>query len=204
VVKTVAAFLNSSGGTLGIGITDDGDICGLQHDLDYKHQDLDGYQNWLTTLARDQHRRGSCRGARRYPIESVGSEVVCLVDVSRRPSGLREIDQGRRVLLRPHQQHHPMLEGPTFPPTSTATGRSREPATVDPQITRWLLVNDALNQDSAVLNLRQSDGVLRLWIWAMEVTCGLVECLLDGVAANVLQLGDDVLVTDESHEPAEG
>jgi hypothetical protein len=50
VTKTVAAFMNSKGGTLGIGISDDGDILGIQTDLDYKKQDLDGYQNWLSTL----------------------------------------------------------------------------------------------------------------------------------------------------------
>ena len=32
IIKTVAAFLNASGGTLGIGITDDGDILGLCDD----------------------------------------------------------------------------------------------------------------------------------------------------------------------------
>jgi hypothetical protein len=85
VVKTVAAFLNSSGGTLGIGITDDGDILGLQPDLDYKHQDVDGYQNWLTTLL-VQNIGGGVVGAHvRLRIESVGSEVVCLVDVTPAP-----------------------------------------------------------------------------------------------------------------------
>ena len=35
VVKTVAAFINSKGGTMGIGISDDGDVLGIQPDLDY-------------------------------------------------------------------------------------------------------------------------------------------------------------------------
>lgn len=81
VVKTVAAFLNSSGGTLGIGITDDGDILGLQPDLDYKHQDLDGYQNWLTTLLINSIGGGAIGARVKLRIEPVGSEVVCLVDV---------------------------------------------------------------------------------------------------------------------------
>ena len=50
VIKSVAAFLNTEGGTLGIGISDDGDITGLQPDLEYKNQDLDafttGYQHF--------------------------------------------------------------------------------------------------------------------------------------------------------------
>lgn len=85
VVKTVAAFLNSSGGTLAIGITDDGDICGIQHDLDFKHQDLDGYQNWLTTLLVTNIGGGAVGAHAGIRLEPVGSEVVCLVDVSPSP-----------------------------------------------------------------------------------------------------------------------
>ena len=81
VIKTVAAFLNSSGGTLGIGITDDGDILGLQPDLDFKHQDLDGYQNWLTTLLINSIGGGTVGALVNLRIEPAGTEVVCLVDV---------------------------------------------------------------------------------------------------------------------------
>lgn len=85
VVKTVAAFLNSSGGTLAIGITDDGDICGIQPDLDYKHQDLDGYQNWLTTLLVNNIGGGAVGAHAGIRLEAVGSEIVCLVDVAPSP-----------------------------------------------------------------------------------------------------------------------
>ena len=77
----MAAFLNSSGGTLGIGITDDGDILGLQPDLDFKHQDLDGYQNWLTTLLINSLGGGTVGALVNLRIEPAGTEVVCLVDV---------------------------------------------------------------------------------------------------------------------------
>jgi hypothetical protein len=86
VIKTVAAFLNSSGGTLGIGITDDGDIVGLQPDLDFKHQDLDNYQNWLTTLLITAIGGGVVGAHVSLRIESVGSELVCLADVRPSPS----------------------------------------------------------------------------------------------------------------------
>lgn len=82
VVKTVAAFLNSKGGTLGIGITDDGDILGLQPDLDYRNQDIDGYQNWLTTLLVNNVGAGVVGARVSLRIEPAGSEVVCLVDVA--------------------------------------------------------------------------------------------------------------------------
>lgn len=86
VVKTVAAFMNSSGGTLGIGISDNGDIIGLQPDLDFKHQDLDGYQNWLTTLLVQTIGGGVVGAHLGLRFESVGPKVVCLVDVTPSPS----------------------------------------------------------------------------------------------------------------------
>lgn len=81
VVKTVAAFLNSEGGVLGIGISDDGDIVGLGPDLEFKRQDLDSYQNWLTTLLMNQIGAAAIAAHVGFRIESVGAELVCLVDV---------------------------------------------------------------------------------------------------------------------------
>lgn len=86
VIKTVAGFLNATGGTLGIGITDDGDILGLQPDLDFKKQDLDGYQNWLTGLLLNSIGGGIVGAHVGIRLEPVGSEVVCLVDVRPSPS----------------------------------------------------------------------------------------------------------------------
>lgn len=82
IIKTVAAFMNSEGGTLGIGISDDGDILGIQKDLDYKRQDLDGYQNWLSTLL--MNAIGQAVVARNTSIrfELAEDRVVCLIDVS--------------------------------------------------------------------------------------------------------------------------
>jgi hypothetical protein len=83
VIKSVAAFLNSDGGTLGIGIQDDGAILGIQPDLDYKDQDLDSYANWLTTLfITALGAAATTRVGVRF--EAVGEATVCLVDV--RPS----------------------------------------------------------------------------------------------------------------------
>ncbi len=49
VLKTVAGFLNAEGGTLAVGIADDGEILGIQPDLDMKNLDGDRYVNALTT-----------------------------------------------------------------------------------------------------------------------------------------------------------
>ena len=86
VTKTVAAFLNSSGGTLGIGISDDGDVVGIQQDLDFKGQDLDGYQNWLSTLLIQSIGGGVVGAHVGIRIESVGADLVCLIDVTPSPS----------------------------------------------------------------------------------------------------------------------
>ena len=62
IVKTVAAFLNSeNGGTLLIGVDDDGKITGLAHDYRTlgKKQNRDGYENWLTTLLLGEYGKDS-------------------------------------------------------------------------------------------------------------------------------------------------
>lgn len=57
VVKTVAAFLNSQGGDLLIGIQDDGSVFGIEADQQIWKQEnqrnRDTYENWLTTLLLD-------------------------------------------------------------------------------------------------------------------------------------------------------
>lgn len=81
VIKTVAAFLNTKGGTLGIGISDDGDILGIQADLDYKNHDVDQYQNWLTTLLMQSIGEAVVTQNVSIRFETQDGQVVCLVDV---------------------------------------------------------------------------------------------------------------------------
>lgn len=83
VIKTVAAFMNSGGGTLGIGITDDGDILGLQPDLDFKNQDIDAYQNWLSTLFITSLGGAPVSKYVNIRFETVNDKLVCLVDVKK-------------------------------------------------------------------------------------------------------------------------
>jgi len=50
IVKTVAGFLNTDGGTLLIGVGPDGSVVGLEHDYArVKPANGDGFVNWLTT-----------------------------------------------------------------------------------------------------------------------------------------------------------
>lgn len=116
VIKTVAAFLNAAGGTLGIGITDDGDILGLQPDLDFKHQDLDGYQNWLTTLLINNIGAGVVGSNVSFRIEPVGSEVVCLVDVVPAPKPVyAKTSKGDACFYVRINNTTRLLEGPDIP-----------------------------------------------------------------------------------------
>lgn len=53
-LKTIAAFLNSEGGTLIIGVADDGSVFGLQHDLSLvKGGNLDGFEQTLMSLIKE-------------------------------------------------------------------------------------------------------------------------------------------------------
>ena len=56
-LKTIAGFLNTRGGTLGVGIADNGDLLGIHPDLQKKYMDIDHYVNSLTSLIK--HSLGS-------------------------------------------------------------------------------------------------------------------------------------------------
>lgn len=81
VLKTIAAFANTNGGTLAIGIADDKTILGIEPDLKLKSQNADGYANWLTTLV--QQRLGTAAAMKtQLRFEMVDGKLVCLADVA--------------------------------------------------------------------------------------------------------------------------
>jgi hypothetical protein len=82
VLKTIAAFLNSAGGTLVIGVEDDGHIYGIEQDIKTTGNSLDKFEQLLTSLISD--RIGAELGHFidiRY--ETVDDKTVCVVDVDR-------------------------------------------------------------------------------------------------------------------------
>ena len=81
IIKTVAAFINSEGGTLGIGISDDGDVPGIQRDLDYKGHDIDSYQNWMIALLSNAIGHAPVANLVNIRFESYDDVIACLVDV---------------------------------------------------------------------------------------------------------------------------
>ena len=81
IAKTVAGFLNGQGGTLLIGVNDDGHPIGLDQDFQLvKPKNHDGYVNWLDTMFENALGHG---GAHRIQIrfDVVNGFDVCRVDV---------------------------------------------------------------------------------------------------------------------------
>lgn len=80
VLKTVAAFMNSEGGTLIIGVEDNGDIFGLNKDLNLVGGSVDRFEQTLTNLIVDRI------GASAIPyvdmrFDEVQDKTVCVVSV---------------------------------------------------------------------------------------------------------------------------
>ncbi len=53
IAKTITGFMNHKGGSLLVGVTDDGDIIGLTHDYQtLKHKDRDGFERCITDIVK--------------------------------------------------------------------------------------------------------------------------------------------------------
>jgi len=82
ILKTIAAFLNSDGGKLLIGVKDDGNILGIEHDLKtLKNPSIDAYQQHLINLIVDNI--GVEFGNYvRIRFENIEEHQVCVIDIS--------------------------------------------------------------------------------------------------------------------------
>ncbi|MGI8428482.1 MAG: HsdR family type I site-specific deoxyribonuclease [Solirubrobacteraceae bacterium] len=96
VVKTIAGFLNADGGTLFIGVDDQGLAIGLTFDLELvKPPSPDGLVNWLTTHLITALRHTAASRAR-IRIEEIDATAICRIDVARSstPVTARMSDKG--------------------------------------------------------------------------------------------------------------
>ena len=85
VLKTIAAFLNSDGGTLIIGVEDDGTVHGLADDLKtLRDKSVDLFQQTLMNLVQD-HVGPEFSGLIRVRFEEVRRKAVCIVDIDKAP-----------------------------------------------------------------------------------------------------------------------
>ncbi len=80
VIKTVAAFLNTDGGHLAIGVSDDLEILGIRPDLDLKDMDVDRYINALTNMLISALGAAAVANVR-IKVEELKGEPVCIVRV---------------------------------------------------------------------------------------------------------------------------
>jgi len=82
VIKTIAAFLNSEGGTLVIGVEDDGNIFGLEKDLSLMSEDtLDQFERDVTQLISNSL-GASFTQLVKLRFERVEGKDICAVEVS--------------------------------------------------------------------------------------------------------------------------
>lgn len=87
VLKTVAAFLNSNGGSLLIGVDDERNVVGLQGDysLFKKADSRDAFENWLTTQLIDQFGKPATRLIA-VTFHDVGGKDICRIEAQPSPS----------------------------------------------------------------------------------------------------------------------
>ncbi len=98
VIKTIAGFMNSSsGGTLLIGVGDDGDVLGLKNDFrTLKKQNRDGFEQTLISLISTKLGADVCRFVETVFYQIDGQDICrVIVAPSQRPV---YIDQGNNVL----------------------------------------------------------------------------------------------------------
>ena len=85
VMKTIAAFLNSDGGTLLIGVTDGGKIYGLDEDYNsLNRKDRDGFENHLNQILKNMI-GAEFRQYVAVVFEAIEGKDVCVVEVQGSP-----------------------------------------------------------------------------------------------------------------------
>lgn len=102
IVKTLAALMNSEGGTLLIGVSDDGTVLGLEPDFGtIGKKNADAYENWLMTRVLDSIGRDRAR-LLRVSFHAVEDKQVCRVDAERSavPVFVKDSQAGDRLFVR--------------------------------------------------------------------------------------------------------
>lgn len=82
VLKTIAAFLNTAGGTLVIGVEDDGHVLGLAQDLKTLQSSADRLEQTLMNLVH-KHIGAEIAPFIRSRFEEIDGQTVCVVDVDK-------------------------------------------------------------------------------------------------------------------------
>jgi len=81
-LKTIAAFLNTDGGTLIIGVKDNGEITGIERDLQYvQRENFDGFELKFRNLIRNRFAPAPL-GKVKINFEKLAKGIVCKIDVN--------------------------------------------------------------------------------------------------------------------------
>ena len=81
ILKTVAAFLNSDGGTLLLGVSDDGAVVGLDHDYQtLQRKNADGYELFLGDLLLNHYGK-DLSGNLKFSFHKVDEKQVCKIGI---------------------------------------------------------------------------------------------------------------------------
>ena len=82
VLKTIGAFLNSDGGTLIIGVEDDGKPYGIENDLRVLGGSRDDFEQLLCSMIKDHIGIEFARSIK-FKFDDLGGKTVCLVEVEK-------------------------------------------------------------------------------------------------------------------------
>ncbi len=102
VMKTIVAFLNAKGGSLLIGVSDDGEVVGLEDDYQtLPKKNRDGFENHLSMLVKTMIGLPFTKYVG-VKFEKINDQEVCLVSVgeSHRPAYLRGGDRKEDFFVR--------------------------------------------------------------------------------------------------------
>ena len=126
IAKSVAGFLNAEGGTLLIGVTDDGEVLGLEDDVkSLGRSDLDGFYQKLTQVL-DNHIGTEFLHNVKARCEEVGGHQVCVVEV--KPSPSRSTSKTGRAASSTSARATPRARSTCSRPTTTSTCTGRREA----------------------------------------------------------------------------
>lgn len=95
ILKTAAAFLNSDGGTVLLGVSDDGAVLGLEHDYQtLQKKNADGYELFLGDLLLTHYGKDLSRFLK-FSFHEVDSKQVCriIIESSPRPVWVKEANE---------------------------------------------------------------------------------------------------------------
>jgi schlafen family protein len=92
IMKTMAGFMNGEGGSLIIGVSDDGEITGLEHDYNIlKKKDRDGFEQALTAAVASRLGTDVCQYVHPVFHHTAGKDVCrIIVRPSHRPVYIKE------------------------------------------------------------------------------------------------------------------